>query len=85
MRDFSPQARLFPLEPVDRSRHALRGSRWPGPTFGEFVTELEHEFGSSVDTTSLFLTGLDRRDTLSPAEVKALCAQLGVPAEDFGV
>ena len=87
MRDPSPQARLFPLRPLDRPVRAQAGRfrQWRRPTLAEFVAEVEHEFGRSVDTTSLFETGIDRSETLSPDEVRALCGQLGVPAEDFGV
>jgi hypothetical protein len=77
-----------------RSRKKAPSSRWPRPpatgswrrpTFGEFLEQLEHEFGADVDTSSLLLTGLGPNERLAPSDIKALCAQLGVPAEDFGV
>ena len=58
---------------------------WRSPTFAEFVAQVEHEFGGSVDVSRLFSAGLGSNEHLSPDEVKALCGQLGVPAEDFGV
>ena len=60
------------------------GSRWQGPTLGEFVDRVEREFGAPSDLTDL-LSGAGRNEPLAPAEVRALCGQLGVPAEDFGV
>ena len=85
MKHDSAQTRLR-LLPVPRSPVTLPVTdRWRGPTFGQFLADVEHEFGSSVDTHSLFLTGIDHAERLTPAEVKELCGRLGVPAEDFGV
>ena len=59
--------------------------RWSRPTLREFVAQLEHEFGNGVDLSALFHTGLGRNERLTPGDVKALCDQLGLPADDFGV
>ena len=61
------------------------GSRWEGPTVGEFVERVEREFGAAPDLTRLLGEGLLDTESLAPAEVRELCDQLGVPAEDFGV
>lgn len=59
--------------------------RWKRPTFGEFLEQVEHEFGSAADLNGLLLLGLDRDEPLAPTDIEALCGQLGVPPEDFGV
>ena len=79
-RDF--QESLPHLFPEKRSE-VLRS--WQRPSFAEFVRQVEHEFGDTVDTSSLYLTHADRNEPLTPNSVRALCEQLGVPAEDFGV
>ena len=61
------------------------GSRWDGPTVGEFVERVEREFGAAPDLTRLLGDGWLKSECLAPAEVRDLCNQLGVPAEDFGV
>lgn len=58
---------------------------WNRPTFGEFLERVEHEFGAAVDLAGLMLLGLGRDEQLEPTDIEALCGQLGVPAEDFGV
>ena len=58
---------------------------WRGPTFGEFLSQLEHEFGGRLDTSVLLLAGVGRSERLKPSDIEALCSQIGVPAEDFGV
>lgn len=58
---------------------------WNGPTFGEFLERVEHEFGATADISSILLLGLRRDEQLEPHDIEALCSQLGVPAEDFGV
>ena len=58
---------------------------WRGPTFGEFLAQLEHEFGGRLDTSVLLLAGVGRNEQLKPSDIEALCSQIGVPAEDFGV
>ena len=63
----------------------LPSQRWSSPTFGEFLDRVEHEFGAAVDVTGLMLMGLGRDERLEPTDIEALCGQLGVPAEDFGV
>lgn len=60
-------------------------SNWAAPTFDEFVQQLEHEFGDSVDLTSLHLIRADADEPLTPDSMRSLCALLGVPPEDFGV
>lgn len=60
------------------------GSRWQGPTLKEFIERVEREFGAAPDLTGL-LRADDRHQSLRPAEVRVLCEQIGVPAEDFGV
>lgn len=57
---------------------------WKPPTFAEFVRQIEHEFGDTVDLSSLPLGRADR-DRLTPSSVRSLCEQLGLPPEDFGV
>ena len=61
------------------------GSRWRGPTVAEFVERVEREFGAAGDLTRLLDDGMLRDEPLAPADVRDLCDQLGVPAEDFGV
>lgn len=58
---------------------------WKRPTFGEFLERVEHEFGSTADSSALLLLGLDRDEQLAPSDIEVLCGQLGVPPEDFGV
>ena len=59
--------------------------RWNRPTFGEFLERVEHEFGAAADLTGLMLLGVGRDEVLEPSDIEALCGQLGVPPEDFGV
>lgn len=61
------------------------GSRWHGPTVAEFVERVEREFGAAPDLTRLLRDGMPAGDSLAPEDVRDLCHQLGVPAEDFGV
>ncbi len=61
------------------------GSRWQGPTLEEFVERVEHEFGASTDLIGILRDGVGRHDNLAPADIRELCALLGVPPEDFGV
>jgi len=63
----------------------LPSQRWNSPTFGEFLERVEHEFGAAADLAGLALLGFGRDEHLAPTDVQALCGQLGVPAEDFGV
>lgn len=63
----------------------LPSQRWNSPTFGEFLERVEHEFGATVDLAGVMLLGLGRDEHLDPGDIEALCGQLGVPAEDFGV
>ncbi len=63
----------------------LPSERWSGPTFGEFLERVEHEFGTAIDLAGIMLLGLGRDEPLEPNDIEALCGQLGVPAEDFGV
>ena len=63
----------------------LPSQRWTSPTFGEFLERVEHEFGAAVDLAGLMMMGLGREERLDPDEIAALCGQLGVPAEDFGI
>jgi hypothetical protein len=55
------------------------------PTLGEFIRQLEHEFGGSLDVSALDHTGLANDEDLSPRELEALCRQIGVPPGDFGL
>lgn len=70
-----------PLRP--RQARLTLGSCWEGPTLAEFIERVEHEFGAAPDFTPM-LAG-DRSDPLAPAEIRALCEEIGVPADDFGV
>lgn len=58
---------------------------WTGPTVGEFSRHIEHQFGMSAETVSPFLAGLGREERLGAADVRAVCEQLGLPPEDFGL
>ena len=58
---------------------------WQRPTFGEFLAQLEHEFGGRLDTSVLLSAGVGRNERLAPSDIEALCSQIGLPAEDFGV
>ena len=80
---FSPRSR--------RPRHdeipppALPLLDWHGPTLREFVQQIEHEFGRSLDLSGLRHAGLARDEPLDPSDIRELCDLLGLPAEDFGV
>lgn len=76
---------LFAEPAPGRSTSTFGIDGWEAPTFGEFVRRLEHEFGQSVDLSTLPLTRADDGDSLSPRSIRALCELLGVPPEDFGV
>ncbi len=75
----------------DRRRHPTLqaeltlGSRWHGPTVAEFVERVEREFGAASDLTQLIEDGRLSNESLAPSDVRDLCDQIGVPAEDFGV
>ena len=76
--------------PVERREPPVspRGAppiRWRRPTFGEFVEQIEHEFGSTPDLASLHAVGLGPGDPLEPGDIRLLCSEIGVPPEDFGV
>lgn len=58
---------------------------WQRPTFEEFLAQLEHEFGGRLDTSVLLMAGVGRNERLTPGDIEALCSQIGLPAEDFGV
>ena len=58
---------------------------WQRPTFGEFLAQLEHEFGGRLDTSVLLTETSIRAAALAPSDIEALCSQIGLPAEDFGV
>lgn len=58
---------------------------WKRPTFGEFVERLEREFGISIGRNSLHFAGVTRGEKLEPSDIRTLCLQVGVPAEDFGI
>ncbi|MFQ5526107.1 MAG: hypothetical protein ACE5GX_07560 [Thermoanaerobaculia bacterium] len=60
-------------------------SGWHRPTFGEFVRQIEHEFGDGVNLSSLYMIRADRNERLTPESVRSLCDLLGIPPEDFGV
>jgi hypothetical protein len=49
------------------------------------LERVEHEFGLTADLSGLLLLGLGRNERLAPTDIEALCGQLGVPPEDFGV
>ena len=76
---------LFPKRSTGTGPRLTSVAEWEAPTFGEFVRQLEHGFGDSLDLSSLPLTRADDDETLSPHSVKSLCEVLGVPPEDFGV
>lgn len=76
---------FFPRGNAGATARKAASRTWPAPTFGQFVRRLEHEFGDSVDLSTLHLTRLDQNETLTPESVRTLCEQLGVPPEDFGI
>jgi len=63
----------------------LPSQQWNSPTFGEFLDRVEHEFGAAIDLAGVLMLGLGRDERLEPTDIEALCGQLGVPSEDFGV
>lgn len=71
-----------PLLPTDSQP---RPGGWKHPTFGEFVERLEREFGITIRRNGLHSMGVRRTDRLAPSDIRALCSQVGVPAEDFGI
>jgi hypothetical protein len=73
-----------PLNGVSQRGREVRRS-WRRPTFGEFLDQIEREFGSTPDLGNLPLTGLTRCERLGPGELRDLCSQLGLPPEDFGL
>lgn len=76
-----PQRDTRPFRP--QQERLTLGSPWEGPTLAEFIERVEHEFGATPDFTPM-LAG-DRSDPLAPADIRALCEEIGVPADDFGV
>jgi hypothetical protein len=58
---------------------------WQRPTLGEFLRQIEHEFGGALDVSALDHTGLAYDENLSPGELAVLCRQIGVPPGDFGL
>lgn len=61
------------------------GTRWQGPTLDEFVRRVEQEFGASPELADLLVAEIGADENLQPDDVRVLCSQIGVPAEDFGV
>ena len=59
-------------------------SSWSRLTFGEFVRQVESQFGISADSRGLLLHGLTRDEPLTPLDIRLLCSELGLPPEDFG-
>ena len=58
---------------------------WTGPTVGEFSRRIEHQFGVGSDLVGPFLAGLSGSERMGAEDVRAVCEQLGLPPEDFGV
>lgn len=58
---------------------------WKRPTFGEFVERLQREFGITIRRNGLHFAGVTRGEELEPSDIRTLCLQVGVPAEDFGI
>jgi len=75
--------RPLPRPPVQAK--LTLGSRWRGPTLAEFCERVEHEFGASTEIMGLPVAPGGSDESLAPSEVRLLCDQLGIPAEDFGV
>ena len=64
----------------------LAATHWRRLTFGEFASRLEREFGVAATAASgLGSAGFSSRDRLEPSDIRWLCNQVGVPAEDFGI
>lgn len=76
---------IVPRTPGRPSLDPFDLGNWTRPTFGEFVRQIEHEFGDSVDLSSLHLIRADRDERLTPNSVRRLCELIGIPPEDFGV
>lgn len=76
----------FPVSPHVSPHNGREVRRsWRRPTFAEFLDQVEREFGSVPDLGNLPLTGMTRSERLGPGELRDLCAQLGLPPEDFGL
>lgn len=76
---------LLPKQTFDELSLTSSPTDWQPPTFAEFIRRIEHEFGDSVDLSSLPLTRADGDQTLTPGSIRSLCEVLGVPPEDLGV
>lgn len=70
---------------LDLDEYSLAVTRWPRLTFGDFTSRIEREFGVSPSGSALLRSGFYLHDKLDPGDIRCLCAQVGVPAEDFGV
>jgi hypothetical protein len=53
---------------------------WRQPTFREFAERIEREFGVIAGPS-----GHTARERLTPADIRGLCRELGLPPEDLGV
>lgn len=77
---FLLQQRLFSTEDLGQS-----ATRWRRLTFGEFASRLQREFGVATAASGLGSAGFRSRDRLEPSDIRWLCDQVGIPAEDFGI
>ena len=84
-----PLQRSLPLSGspslIQRSSDAPSRSSWSRVTLAEFSRQVEREFGASLGPSGIRSTGLTPDEFLRPDTVRAVCEQLGVPPEDFGV
>ncbi len=71
--------------PCDELGELAAPYRWKCPTLGDFMRQVEHEFGYTVDSSILDSAVPVFDERLSPSAVRALCERIGVPPEDFGV
>ena len=76
---------VYDQSPCEELYDHLPPYRWKCPTLAEFIRQLERGFGDGIDPSGLYSTGIQRDELLPPSMVRALCEQLGVPPEDFGV
>jgi hypothetical protein len=58
---------------------------WRGPTLAQFTLEVERAFGGGRADRARELTGLGAGERASPAVLRRLCCQWGLPPEDFGL
>lgn len=81
----TPRRALGPIPRPQVQTKLTLGSHWQGPTLSEFCERVEREFGASTEIMGLPVAPGGSDESLAPSDVRLLCDQLGIPAEDFGV